>query len=215
MLKPRIVALALFAAAACNGSFVGVEGSGVSASEDRQVAAFEAVALSGSFAVEVEVGPARSVRVEADDNIVPIVRTEVVGDVLKISSQQNFSARGPIKVRVTTPRLVAVEHSGSGSIEARAIVAESFTASLDGSGLVRLAGRADTLTASIDGSGSLEAADLATTGTTVSLSGSGGAKVHASERVVATVSGSGAVQHAGGAKDVVSNIRGSGSVTPI
>ena len=93
------------------------------------------------------------------------MRTEVVGDVLKISSQQNFSA--------------------------------------------------DSLTASIDGSGSLEAADLATTGATVSLSGSGGAKVHASERVVATISGSGSVQHTGGAKDVVSNIRGSGSVTPI
>ena len=157
MIKPWILVLALFAAAACNVSVVGVEGSGVSASEDRQVAAFEAVALSGSFAVEV--GPARGVRVEADDNIVPIVLTEVVGDVLKTSSQENFSTRTPIKVRVTTPRLVAVEHSGSGSIEA--------------------------------------AADLATTRATVSLSGSG------------------SVQHAGGARDVVSNIRGSGSVTPI
>ncbi len=215
MLKPRIVALALFAAAACNFSFVGVEGSGVSASEDRQVAAFKAVALAGSFAVEVEVGPAQSVRVEADDNIVPIVVTEVVGDVLKISSRQNFSTRGPIKVRVTTPQLAAVEHSGSGSIEVRAIDADLFTASLDGSGMVRLAGKAGTLTASIDGSGSLEAADLTTQSATVALSGSGGAKIHARERVVATISGSGSVQHTGGAKDVVSNIRGSGSVTPM
>jgi len=215
MLKPRILALVLLTAAACNFSVVGVEGSGVSASEDRQVAAFQAVALSGSFAVEVEVGPAQSVRVEADDNIVPIVVTEVVGEVLKISSRQNYSTRGPIKVRVTTPKLTAVEHSGSGSIEVRAIDAGLFTASLDGSGMVRLAGAADMLTANIDGSGSLEATDLATNSATVALSGSGGAKVHARQRVVATISGSGSVQHAGGAKDVVSNIRGSGSVTPM
>lgn len=128
MIKPRILALAL-CTAACNFSVVGVEGSGVSASEDRQVARFQAVALSGSFAVEVEVGPAPSVRVEADDNIVPLVVTEVVGEVLKISSRQNYSTRGPVKVRVTTPHLTAVEHSGSGSIEVRAIDTGLFTAS--------------------------------------------------------------------------------------
>lgn len=213
MIRPLLVALALLTA--CNLSVTGVAGSGVAASEPREVPAFEQLALSGSFAVEVEVGPARSVRIEADDNIVPLISTEVKDNTLHVSSRGNFHTSKPIVVHVTNPTLTGVDHSGSGSVHARGITGERFTVGMSGSGAVELAGTADALTVSLDGSGSLAAKDLVSARVTVSLSGSGGVTVHASEKLTASVSGSGSVQYTGGAKDVVRNIDGSGSVTPL
>ncbi len=213
MLRSLVVALALLTA--CNFMSSGVAGSGVAASEQRAVGAFERLASDGSFAVEVEVGPAASVRVEADDNIVPLITTEVAGDTLKISSRGSFNTARPIKVYVATPRLAGLEHDGSGSVRVRGISGARFAAALSGSGSVQLAGRSDSLTVSLDGSGSLAAAELIAASVTVALSGSGDVQVHASERLVASVDGSGSVGHAGGAKGIDRNISGSGGVTPL
>lgn len=213
MLRSIVVALALVTA--CNFSSSGVAGSGVAGSEQRAVGAFERLAVDGSFAVEVEVGPATSVRVEADDNILPLITTEVAGDTLKVSSRGSFNTTRSIKVYVATPRLVGLEHGGSGSVRVRGISGERFAAALDGSGSVQLAGRSDALTVSLDGSGSLAAAELIAASVTVALSGSGSAEVHASERLVASVDGSGSVRYSGGAKDIVRNISGSGGVSPL
>jgi len=213
MLRSLVVALALLTA--CNFMSPGVAGSGVAASEQRAVGAFEQVASDGSFAVEVEVGPAASVRVEADDNIIPLITTEVSGDTLEISSRRSFTSARPITVYVATPRLVGVDHDGSGSVRVRGISGERFAAALDGSGSVQLAGRSDSLTASLDGSGSLAAAGLLAADVTVALSGSGEVQVHASERLVVSIDGSGSVRLAGGAKEIVTNISGSGDVAPM
>lgn len=206
------LALLLAGAAGCMASSPNVVGSGVAASDVRQVSAFTAVALDGPFAVEIEVGPAQSVRVEGDDNIASRIVTEVSGEVLKLSTSGSFRTERPLKVVVTTPALVAVEHSGSGSMVVRGIHAERFTAGVSGSGAVELAGRADALVASVDGSGSLAATELVTISATVALSGSGSAEVHASQKVVANVSGSGSVRYTGGAQDVVKDVSGSGRV---
>ena len=219
MSKPLRIALALLTACpwltACTGTGAGTQGSGVASGEAREVPAFDRLTADGSFAVEVEVGPARSVRVQADDNIVPLITPEVEGSVLHVSSRGSFHTSGPIKVTVTTPSLVGVDHSGSGSVRVQGITADSFTAALRGSGAIDLAGTADALEASIEGSGALQAADLVTTRATVDLSGSGGAEVHAREHLTARVSGSGSVRYTGGAQDVVREVHGSGSVAPM
>jgi hypothetical protein len=139
MFRHLVVAVALFSA--CTGTSTGVAGSGVAAKDTRELAGFDRVALAGSFAVEVEVGPKHGVRIEADDNIVPLITTEVSGTTLKVSARGNFHTTQPIKVWVTAPALVGVDHSGSGSVRAHGIAGDGFTAALSGSGAVELAGR--------------------------------------------------------------------------
>lgn len=214
MLRSLVVALSLLGALACTSS-AGTAGSGVAAKDSRQVPAFEQLRVNGAFAVEVELGPAPSVRVEADDNIVPLISTEVEGDALVISSRQSMHTSGQLKVWVTTPRLVAVEHSGSGSVQVRGITGERFAAALRGSGSIELTGRVDALAVDLDGSGSLVAVGLIATTATVELAGSGSAEVNASEQLTADVSGSGSVRYMDGAKNVARNVHGSGSVEPM
>ena len=214
MLRSLAVALSLLGVFGCTSS-AGPAGSGAAAKDSRQVAAFEALRVDGAFAVEVEVGPAPGVRVEADDDIVPLITTEVDGDALVISARQSMHTTGEIKVWVTTPRLVAVEHSGSGSVQVRGITGERFAASLRGSGSIELTGRVDALAAKLDGSGSLVAVGLVASSATIELAGSGSAEVNASEQLTADVSGSGSVRYMEGAKNVTRNVHGSGSVEPM
>jgi len=216
MFKPLILVLGLLGVpGACNIASTGVQGSGVTVREVREVADFTQVQLTGSFEVEVEVGPTTRVRVEADDNIVPLIATTVVGSTLKVTARNGFSADQPVRVQVQVPRLLGVDQSGSGSVQARGIVGDRFVVKLQGSGAIRLAGRADELVATIDGSGALAAAELVAASVTVDLVGSGSAEVQARERLVVAIAGSGAVRYAGEPTDITRNIHGSGAISPL
>lgn len=216
MRRRTLLALSLLTAvAACDAMGPGVQGSGAQAREDRQVPAFTAVEHDGSSSVDIAVGPAQRVTVEADDNVVPLILTTVSGDTLKISSKGSYSTKLPIKVTVTTPKLTAIASSGSGDLDARDIAGASFTAAMHGSGSVKLLGAVDDLTASLQGSGSLAATGLTAARVTVSLDGSGHAEVHAREQVTASIDGSGSVRYTGGATNVVQRVSGSGKVAPL
>ena len=90
-MKPNLPSLALFAAllasiapwlASC--STWGMEGSGVPRTEEREVGAFDRIELSGSGRLEVTTGPLSALSVTADDNLLGLLRTEVVDGTLII-----------------------------------------------------------------------------------------------------------------------------------
>ena len=51
------------------------EGDGVAARDQRTIGTLPALDVSGSLPVEVRVGPAPSLVVEADSNLLPLIRT--------------------------------------------------------------------------------------------------------------------------------------------
>ena len=92
-----------------------IKGSGVSKTETRTVAGFTEVEVSGTVHLELTVGPAASLEVTTDDNILPIVVTEVSGGRLKISMRGNSTTSLGVNVKATTPTLSAFEGSGATS----------------------------------------------------------------------------------------------------
>lgn len=215
----RALFIAFLCAAAiitgCN-SAVGsqsVRGSGVVATENREVAGFTEVRVSGSGDVVIEQTGTESLAVEAEDNILPLLETKVENGVLRLGIQRNVSLRTtrPIRYRVTVKDLTGVGISGSGNIRAVAIDTDKLSAEISGSGSADFAGRADDLALRISGSGSYDAGKLHSKSVRVNISGSGDAVVNASDRLDATVSGSGSVRYAG-TPTVEKHISGSGSV---
>ena len=192
-----------------------VTGSGVIKSEQRQVAGFNEVKLRGSGELTITVDPdgPESLVVEADDNLLPLLTSEVRGDelVLGIRNNTNIHATRPIRYRVTAKELNAIGSAGSGSIRASGIAAKRFHADISGSGGMDLSGSADEAEFTISGSGSYDAAHLRTRAARVRISGSGDATVNASEQLEANIAGSGSVRYAGNPK-VEQHIAGSGSV---
>jgi hypothetical protein len=191
-----------------------INGSGVSKTEARTVGSFSKIDLSGSPDVEVTVGPATSVTVTADDNIVSIIETKVSGSTLSIDSRSNYSSHVDVKVKITVPTLEGVSVSGSGNIHVTGLKADAMEAGITGSGNVDLNGVADQLKAHITGSGDLRADELSAKHVRVTVTGSGDATIRATEELDATVTGSGDVHYSGDPPQVHKNVTGSGDISP-
>jgi len=207
-----LLCLGLIYSGSCNPN--AIHGSGVSKTESRAVGSFSKIDLSGSPDVEVAVGPATSVSVTTDDNILPIVETTVGGDTLSIDSKGSYNTSLGVKVNITVPTLDGVSVSGSGNIRVTGLKADDMDAGITGSGDVTLGGVVNRLSAKITGSGTLRAGDLVAKHVRVTVTGSGDATVHATEELDASVTGSGDVRYSGNPPHVGKNVTGSGNISP-
>lgn len=211
-----------------------VFGSGSVLSQDREVPAFRAVELEGSGNLTIRQGPEGPVRVETDENVLPLVKTEVVDGVLHLGlvagahvtrmtrleftvtspavSGLTVSGSGNIRtVDVLRGRSLVLQIHGSGSISCGARV-ERLQADIGGSGGIDSYGTADRLSVAIRGSGSLRAHELSSADAEVNIAGSGDALLYVTNTLDAEVSGSGSVRYGGGARATV-RTTGSGSVS--
>ena len=192
-----------------------VRGSGVVATETRDVSGFSGVQVTGHGNVVIEQTSTDSLSIEAEDNILPLLETTVENGVLHLRTKRGVSLQStrPVHYRVTVKSLTGVGISGSGDVKATNVDTDRLAARITGSGSADLAGRADQLEVTIAGSGSWNAADLKSKTARVTISGSGDAAVNAADRLDATITGSGSVQYAGN-PTVEKRITGSGSVSP-
>jgi Putative auto-transporter adhesin, head GIN domain len=212
MLMP-VLCFGLLNFGSCNTN--AVHGSGTAKSETRAVAPFSKIDLNGSPDVDVTVGPANSVEVTADDNLLPMIETTVSGETLKIGSKGSYSTSLGVKIKITAPSLDALAISGSGDVHVKGLKAGEMEAKITGSGNVTLNGGVDRLRVRILGSGDVRAADLAAKDVQVSVTGSGNASVRASEQLDASVAGSGNVRFAGNPPRVQKHVTGSGDIDPL
>jgi hypothetical protein len=207
-------------------------GSGQLATQDRVVAGFYGVDLSlGSLYITQ--GPREELRIIAEDNLIPYLRTEVIGGSLMISVEPHVNLRPTraIEFHLTAPTIegigisgsgnvtwpgatvdrLALGISGSGSIELFDLVADWLDATISGSGHVRVSGQAIDQRISISGSGSYGADDLSSATAAVQISGSGSATVWVGESLIADISGSGSVFYYGNPV-VAGTVSGSGRI---
>jgi hypothetical protein len=235
MLRRSLILLATaLAATVAHGA---VTGSGTPARETRAATDFQAIELEGSFDLVVRQSGRNAVEVQADDNLLPLVETEVIdgrhGRTLRIRWQRGESVRtrADTVVTVDVVQLRAVAASGSGDVRIDALTTPLFSLALAGSGDARLArlatdelsvsiagsgdvsasGRTKRLALSIAGSGDVSAQELAAEEVKVSVAGSGDARVHAERELTVAIAGSGDVLYTGAAA-LKSSIAGSGSV---
>ena len=204
--------VAMAAVSACDGGVFGVRGSGNVITESRDVSGFSEIAVLGSGNVVVDVNGTESLTVEAEDNIMPLLKTEVRNGRLELSAESSISPTTDVTYTVTAATLDGVSISGSGDVAATGIDAESFDVEISGSGKVEPVGTADTLTLGISGSGRYAGEGLVASVGTVRVSGSGDAVVRVTDDLDVDVSGSGSVEYIG-EPTVTESISGSGDIS--
>jgi hypothetical protein len=180
-------------------------------SEVREVGRFDAIEVSGSFDVEVQVGESREVVVHADDNLLDHVRTEVDDGVLELRTKRSIRPTRTILVRIGVPDLDAVSLGGSGDVDVRGVETRRFEVSLAGSGDIRVTGVADAAAVSLAGSGDVDLGRLSADRVEVSIAGSGDVAVRAADHLEVSIAGSGDVSYRGQPRVSVSR-SGSGEV---
>jgi hypothetical protein len=210
VIQSGFLLMLVLAVAGCG--VLGERGSGNLATETRDVSDFDQVDLSGSATVLIEVTGTQSLTIEAEDNILPLLTTEVTDGTLELGSSQRISPTRDVVYTITVVSLEAVAVSGSGSVTATSIDADAFNVEINGSGTVIPDGVSESLEVSISGSGAFEGEDLESATGTVSVSGSGDAVVNVTDDLDVKISGSGNVQYLGDPKVSVST-SGSGKVS--
>ena len=218
------------AASAHDSWFGGTSGDGHKVTQSRSVASFNAVRVEGSIDCAIRVGGAQAVSITIDQNLQPLIATEVSGDTLIIRNE-NVSWHGKGIVEITVPELRGVTIKGSadvtvdggkgdlalridGSGDLRwSGTAGKLEASISGSGDLRLSGTAEQVRISVAGSGDVKAADLTARSAEISVAGSGDVEVTLDGGTLqASVAGSGDVVWHGRATVERSVVAGSGSV---
>ena len=198
-----------------SSSTSGTRGSGVAATQARQVSSFSSVELAGSDNVVVHVGGAQSVVVHADDNLLGHVITRVeLGNLVVANTSGSFTTKTPMRVDVTVQSLTALALTGSGVIDATGIEGPRLTVALSGSGVLHASGSVTALEVTVAGSGDAELEQLVARDVHAVVSGSGRIVVIATRTLGAEVPGSGAIAYGGHPAHVTTSITGSGSIAP-
>ncbi len=209
-----ILVVALAALPGSCGVVVETQGSGTIAIEQRSVSGFTRIGVSGAGDVVIEIGDGESLTIEADDNLLALLTSEVRGDRLELGVQnlQRIRPSQTIVYRVTATDLTGIAISGSADVSVADLSSDSVDVDISGSGSVDLSGVVDGLTVSISGSGSCDGGDLVSRTGDVSISGSGSATVDVSDDLDISISGSGSVLSLGSPDALTQSVSGSGSV---
>lgn len=187
-------------------------GSGNVITETRNVSGFDEIVLLGSGDVIVSVTGTESLEIEAEDNVMPLLTSDVIDGRLELGVTGSITTTHSITYTITAAQLKGVTIRGSGDINGTDIDAISFEAAIEGSGRIDLTGTSDDLTVRIEGSGDFDGRDLVSATGTVTVDGSGAALVNVTDELTVTINGSGDVEFIGDPL-VFETINGSGNVS--
>ncbi|HVP22083.1 MAG TPA: head GIN domain-containing protein [Anaerolineaceae bacterium] len=212
-----------------------VRGSGRMSSDTREVSGFTQVSILGSGDAQITKSDHESLKIEAEDNILPLITSEIQNGKLILGFKPNtsISTTLPIHFTITVKDLTGVEVNGSSNVSVGDIQTSSMALAIHGSGNINLAslqanslsivdtgsgdmyinsGKVDSQQISISGSGTYSAPNLESQTAAATVSGSGNVTVWAKGTLNAVISGSGSVSYFG-SPQVVQNVSGSGSIT--
>jgi hypothetical protein len=201
--------IALVVLAGCSWIGGGVAGSGKATSEVRTVGNFQAIEVGGALGVDVAMAAEPRVEISGDDNLVPLVTTEVKSGKLEIGTRKNMRPSVPLVARVAVPQISGLEVSGSSVVTLHELRGDRLSLEVTGSATVRGDGTVQQLDIEVSGSGGLTLDRLNAERATVTISGSGSVTVAASKSLDVHISGSGLVTYTGN-PEVKQDISGSG-----
>ena len=227
-----LVAACVFAG--CKANVFGRVGKGDIKSHTRDLTGFHSIRSNFSGDITVILGNTYSVSIRGQDNIVEVLKTEVVDSTLKIAFDKTIKKHDSLAMYITMPRLRYIDHPGAGKFVVNSNISEpTFSITLTGKGsvwckriaaqsnldlynegkgdLTVAAGSAQNAVLSVTSSGNIDAANVALQKCEATLSGSGNISLFATQVLTATISGSGNITYSGMAA-LTQNITGTGQL---
>jgi hypothetical protein len=181
-------------------------------------------------------GNAESVRIEAEDNVLPGLKSEVRNGQLRIFYKSedgrhvnpkkivkitivvkdlkdvDFTSAGELNIKGLKTDNLSLSLSGAGNLILDNILVEKLDVNLSGAGSMTASGTADDLDVNISGFGNFEGSELYGKTARVNISGAGSATVWADDELDAEISGAGSINYYG-SPNVTKQINGIGDVS--
>jgi hypothetical protein len=195
----------------CHRIHSGIAGSGKLQKQKRDVGSFNSISTEGAFDLEIVCQKPQSLEIEGDDNVLPLVSTEVSNNVLHIKNLRGYSVSEPITLRISVPDLEGISASGAGKIEISGIKNEKFVIDASGAPTIKATGETKVLNVDASGAGKIDTHKLRAGRVVVESKGVSKVEVYAAEQLDVTVSGPSSVIYEGDAV-VNKTVNGPGSV---
>ena len=189
-----------------------VAGSGTPASENRDVDGFSSVDVGGVFQVEIVAQKDYSVQVNADDNLLQYIKTEVDGDVLKIEADKRLNSKTPIVIRISAPNIEKIEASGASKVAISDLKNSSFDVDTSGTSKVSVAGETERLKIEVSGASNVDAENLKAENADVDASGASRTNVNVFGSLQGEASGASHITYTGNPKSIQKNVSGVSSI---
>lgn len=202
-------AVAVLAVSLTACGLVGTRGEGAVTNETRQTDDFSSIESGGGIHVSVAIGPASSLEVSAQSNILPLIVTEVVDGTLRIRSSAGFTTTEGVDVTLTTPQLERIQLSGGSRGDIDGLAADALDVQLSGGSVLTASGTANTMVVDVSGGSVGQLEGLTATTIQVDLSGGSRVEVRATDHVNGSASGGSRMSVAGGAAASVKTTDGS------
>jgi hypothetical protein len=217
----------------CNTTVAGnppVKESGNSKSETRNVAAFDEISVRNAVKLILTQSDSYSVKVVADENVLPYVETKVSGSTLSIGMKETFEFNNysTITVYVSFRQLNALQLFGASTVETtNGIESKSFRISssgaskismqiettgldvaLNGASYATLTGKAAKATITVNGASDLKAQDFVMNDATVECMGASRANIYVRDSLDVHASGASSVKYSGPVKNITKDTNG-------
>ncbi|MDX1416516.1 MAG: head GIN domain-containing protein [Candidatus Promineifilaceae bacterium] len=239
-MKRLLVLMSLFIGvillSACDTMRV-VRGTGGMTEEMREVSGFNAIALDGLGTMFIEQGDKESLRIEAEDNLISFLESEIEENTLLLRGRTgiNIVPTQGIFYYLTVRDLESISVNGLGNVDLRELNTPQLTLAINGGGEINAqnldtpqlevkinglgslnmdGGQVQEQHVTIDGGGSYSARTLASDAAEISINGLGSATIWAEENLDVSIDGGGSVQYTGKPR-VNQSINGVGSVSAL
>jgi len=189
--------LTLLVAGCKHGMRSGVVGSGKREVQKRDVTAFTSISSEGAFNIVIVCQKEQSMEIEADDNILPLIGTEVSGGVLRLRNVKNYSTSIPVALRISVPNLEGLTVTGAGKIDIAGIKNEKFEIDSDGAPQINVSGSTKVIDIDTSGAAKIDTHNLHAAKGVVESKGVSKIDVDVSDQLDVTISGPSTVTYEG------------------
>jgi len=214
-----------------------VKGNGNVTTITRTTSDYDGIKCAGSYDYILVAGTEGNITIEGEENLLEYIITEVKDNTLIVKTKKNVNLKTSfnksIKITIPFKDISSVALAGSGDLwnedkitsnkldvalagsgdVVLNIETSTVNGSIAGSGDLTLKGSTNNLVAKVAGSGDFHGFGLQANNTTVSVAGSGDAKVVSNKSLKARVAGSGDIEYKGNPEKEDTKISGSGSIS--
>ena len=189
-----------------------VKGSGTVKSEKRSLAPFTALDANCAGSIQVRSQGQEGFEISGDDNIVPLITTEVKDNTLYIRSSQEYDSKSKLQIVVSIPELKKFVFAGAGEASLSDVKNDRVEIVLSGAVSFKASGETKEVDLTLSGAGEVDAKNLHAVKAKVNSTGVGSVDVYATEQLDARASGVGEINYYGNPKTVNKQAGGIGAI---
>lgn len=212
----------------------GIKGNGEVVSEDRTISSnFSEIKVQQGIQVYITQGNSTELKVEADENIIDVLRTEVKNNILNIYFDKNVYKASSRKVYLTTSDISKIETSSGASVKTENTIettileldsssgsaikmyvnADEISSSSSSGATINIYGKSKEFSAMASSGSTIDADKLETINATAKVSSGANIDLNVSGKLIAKASSGGDIDYEGNPTEVNKDTSSGGSVS--